>query len=139
MNFNINFDFGKTVNKLDRMIDLGKNNTKILQDIDKSVLEPNFIRHINDSRNPNGSSYAELKNKKEAWRKPLIARGQYRAGFFGKVSNGNVEIRNNFYYAKYHENKTAPRTRLPMRSAVYIDNGMRNDIKSIIMRAYKNA
>lgn len=140
---NISIDTSKAINKINKLIDFSKNKHNLLNTIDKSILQPSFIRHLNDSRNPDDSTYTKLKDKKQEWRKPLIVTGRYRANFFGNVINlGNTTIdviRNSFYYAKYHENKKDPRTRLPMRSAIYIDNGMKKDIHSVVYGAFKNA
>ena len=140
---NISIDMSKAMNKINKLIDVSKNKHSLLNTIDKSILQPSFIRHLNDSRNPNGSTYAKLKDKNQEWRKPLIVKGRYRTSFFGNIINlGDTTIdviRNQFYYAKYHENKKDPRTRLPMRSAVYIDNAMKKDIHSVVYGAFKNA
>jgi hypothetical protein len=150
---NISIDMSKAMNKINKLIDVSKNKHSLLNTIDKSILQPSFVRHLNDSKNPNGSSYRQLAEQKEKWRKPLIVTGRYRANFFGNVINlGNTTIdviRNSFYYAKYHESSKprkqvefadgSKRDRLPMRSAVYIDNQMKKDIHSVIYGAFKNA
>ena len=138
MNIDIKFNSEKVLNKIDKMINLSKNSNNLLKTIDKSVLEPAFIRHINESKNPSGANYAELKSIKDKWRKPLIKRGIYRASFYGITQNNTVSIRNTFYYAKYHES-LKPRHRLPMRKAVYLDNQMRKDINLVVWGAFKNA
>jgi hypothetical protein len=131
---NISIDMSKAMNKINKLIDVSKNKHSLLNTIDKSILQPSFVRHLNDSKNPNGSSYRQLAEQKEKWRKP----------------NTTIDvIRNSFYYAKYHESSKprkqvefadgSKRDRLPMRSAVYIDNQMKKDIHSVIYGAFKNA
>jgi hypothetical protein len=150
---NISIDTSKAMNKINKLIYFSQDKHNLLNTIDKSVLQPAFIKHLNDSRNPNGSTYREIAEQKEKWRKPLIVTGRYRASFFGNVINlGNTTIdviRNKYYYAKFHESNKlrkqvefadgSKRDRLPMRSAVYIDNQMKKDIHSVIYGAFKNA
>lgn len=150
---NISIDISKAINKIDKLIHLSKDTHNLLKTIDKQVLQPSFIRHINDSKNPNGSTYRELAKEKDKWRKPLIVTGRYRGRFFGNIINVNNKttdvIRNDFYYAKFHESDRprkqieyldgTKRDRLPKRSAVWLDTQAKQDIKSIIFGGFYNA
>jgi hypothetical protein len=84
---NISIDTSKAMNKINKLIYFSQDKHNLLNTIDKSVLQPAFIKHLNDSRNPNGSTYREIAEQKEKWRKPLIVTGRYRASFFGNQIN----------------------------------------------------
>lgn len=78
-------------------------------------------------------AYASRKARKYPGRGILVATGAMQRGFNAKPSINSVDITNSVPYFVYHQS-TAPRSKMPYRPMMQINDRVRNIVKEVIQQ-----